>query len=223
VTTPTINLTAMFAVPFVTLPLPGARQLNPALLPLIAARSTEGHRDTQLPPSPLCFRSREDVFEWPEEPARSLRREMLGGVCQAVMAANTFTEAEFDSFSVQARARLVIVRRDGALPALSIPLASWCALYCVAAPSPEPSRVDSAMLRLYESRMANMFLDASNWRLRPPFSPGHQLWRPTSGEMAVFPASIMHEVALNRGDSDLILILARIRFARPDMESLPPW
>jgi len=221
--TPTINVTAMFAVPLVTLPLPGARELNAALAPLFSARATPAYRDPQLRPAPLCFRSREDLFEWPEEAAARLRGAVLGAVCQAVMAANTFTEAEFDAFSIQARARFVIVRRDGALPASSIPLAAWCALYCVAAPSLEPSRPDSAMLRLYESRMANMFLDASNWRLRPPFSPGHQLWRPTPGEIAVFPASIMHEVALNKGDSDLVMVMARVRFARPDMEALPAW
>lgn len=222
-TEPQINVSAMFAVPLVTLPLPSARQLNPALGALFSGRAIEAHRDPHLQPVPLCFRSREDLFEWPEEAAVQLRREILGAVCQAVMAANTFSEAEFDAFSVQARARFVIVRRDGALPASSVPLAAWCALYCVAAPSPQAARADSAMLRLYEYRMANMFLDASNWRLRPPFSPGHQLWRPRPGEIAVFPASIMHEVALNRGDSDLIMVVARIRFARPDMEALPPW
>jgi hypothetical protein len=43
--------------------------------------------------------------------------------------------------------------------------------------------------------------------------------------MAVFPAWIPHEVALNRGDRDLILIIARVRFADPRVEgqTLPPW
>jgi hypothetical protein len=41
--------------------------------------------------------------------------------------------------------------------------------------------------------------------------------------MAVFPGSILHEVALNRGDSELWLVLARARFAAPGMEGLPPW
>jgi len=109
------------------------------------------------------------------------------------------------------------------MPATSVPLATWCAVYCVAAPLPNPARADSGSLRLYESRMGGMLLDASNWRLRAPFSPGHSLWRPTPGEMAVFPAWVLHEIALNRGDADLILVLARARFSRPGMEALPPW
>jgi hypothetical protein len=220
---PAADVTAMFAVPLVTLPLPGSRELNPALLSLFNGRATAAHHDPHLRVDPLCFRSREDLFEWPGEAPAALRRDLLGCVCQAVMAANTFTDAEFDAFSVQGRARFVIVRRDGALPATSVPLASWCALYCVAAPAPNPARPDSGALRLYESRMANMFLDASNWRLRPPFSPGHQLWLPTPGAIAVFPASVLHEVALNRGDGDLVLVVARFRFARQDMDALPPW
>lgn len=220
---PTAKVTAMFAVPLVTVPLPGGPALNPALLSLFNARASAGPHDPNLRVDPLCFRAPEDLFEWPGEVPGELRRGLLGCVCQAVMAANTFTDAEFDAFSVQARARFVIIRRDGALPASSAPMASWCALYCVAAPPPNPARPDSGALRLYESRMSNMFLDASNWRLRPPFSSGHQLWTPVSGQIAVFPASVQHEVALNRADSDLVLVIARFRFARPDMEALPPW
>jgi len=220
-TAPVTNLTAMFAVPFASLALEHAARLNPGLAALFAPRATDAYRDRLTPGDRLCFRGQEDLFDWPE--AAELRAEMLGGLCAAVMAANTFTEAEFDAFSVQARARLIVVRPDGALPASSLPLATWCALYCVAAPAPNPARPDSASLRLYESRLGNMLLDASNWRLRPPFSPGHTLWRPAPGEMAVFPAWILHEVTLNRGESDLMLVLARARFARPGMEALPPW
>lgn len=220
-TVPTTNLTAMFAVPFASVPLARAVQLNASLTALCQQRATDEYRDPLASSDPLCFRGREELFEWPE--AAELRQEMLGGLCAAVMAANTFTEAEFDAFSVQARARFIIVRPNGAVPATSVPLATWCAVYCVAAPAPNPARPDSGSLRLYESRMGNMLLDASNWRLRPPFSPGHNLWRPAPGEMAVFPAWVLHEVALNRGDSDLILVLARARFGHPGMEALPPW
>ncbi|MFI4877778.1 MAG: hypothetical protein ACHP9U_02870 [Steroidobacterales bacterium] len=220
---PPLSVNPLFAVPFISALLPGAQALNPALLALFGARATEAYRDGQLKPDPLCFRSREDLFDWPEPAAANLRGEVLGAVCQAVMAASTLTEAEFDGLAVQARARFVVVRPNGALPAASVPLASWCALYCVAVPAPHPSRADSAAVRLYETRLASMFLDASNSQLRPPFTPGHQVWHPVPGEIAVFPASIMHEVALNRGDRDLVLVAARLRFAHPRMEALPPW
>lgn len=220
---PPLSVNPLFAVPFVSALLPGAPALNPALLALFGARASEAYRDGQPKSDALCFRSREDLFDWPEPAAANLRGEMLGAVCRAVMAVSTLTEAQFDGLSVQARARFVVVRRDGALPAASVPLASWCALYCVAGPTRHPSRADSAAVRLYETRLGNMFMDASNSHLRPPFVPGHQVWHPVPGEIAVFPASIMHEVALNRGDSDLVLVAARLRFAHPGMEALPPW
>jgi hypothetical protein len=70
-----------------------------------------------------------------------------------------------------------------------------------------------------------MFLDAANWAMREPFHYGHHLWRPVPGEMAVFPAWLPHEVALNRGDRDLLLVIARVRFANPgaEVEMMPPW
>ena len=68
-----------------------------------------------------------------------------------------------------------------------------------------------------------MFIDAANWQLRPPFGADHHIWRPVPGQMSVFPASMPHEVALNRSDSDLMLVMIRARFAHPDSPALPPW
>ncbi len=74
-------------------------------------------------------------------------------------------------------------------------MASWYAIYCVAAPAPARARGDSGALRLYGVRDAKMFMDAANWRLRTPFSGTHHLWRLEPGRMAVFPASVLHEIA----------------------------
>jgi len=96
-------------------------------------------------------------------------------------------------------------------------------LYCVAAPAPAPERADSGALRLYEARMGAMFMDASNWRMRPPFNPGHHIWQPVPGQMVVFPASIMHEVALNRAEGDLGARRGADAVCGPGMESMPAW
>jgi hypothetical protein len=68
-----------------------------------------------------------------------------------------------------------------------------------------------------------MFLDATNSQLQAPFSVTHYVWRPVAGEMAVFPASILHEVALNRAGEDLLLVTARLRFVHRDQQVQPPW
>jgi hypothetical protein len=148
---------------------------------------------------------------------------MLGAVSAAVMAANGYPDAEFEALGVRARARFAIVRPNGGMPGTTAPLASWCAIYCIAAPPPAPGRADSGVLRLYAVRHASMFLDATNSQLRAPFSVTHYIWRPVAGEMAVFPASILHEVALNRAGEDLLLVTARMRFVHRDQQAQPPW
>jgi hypothetical protein len=217
------TLVPISATPFAVVALGGPADLNASLASLFLARATEEYRDAALRPDPLCFRSREELFEWPEEAVGHLRRQMLAGICAAVMAANLYTQAEFEALRVQARARFAIVRPDGSIPAATSPMASWYAVYCVASPPAAPARGDSGVLRLYAVRDAKMFMDAANWRLRAPFSGTHHVWRPVAGELAVFPASILHEVALNRAAADLLLVTVRLRFAHAGQAAMPPW
>lgn len=209
-TTP--HIVPIFAAPLAVVPIEGADELNPVLARHFAASATDERRDPSLPADALCFRSREDVFEWRDEAVVRLRRQMLAGVCAVVMEVNGYTEAELEAMALQARARFAIVRPDGCIPAGTAPMASWCAVYCVAAPPGEPRREDSGVLRLYAVRNINMFIDAGNARLRAPFEPSHMTWRLEPGTMAVFPGSLLHEVALNRGTADLVLVGARVRF-----------
>ncbi|HXZ60246.1 MAG TPA: hypothetical protein VEG26_08660 [Steroidobacteraceae bacterium] len=222
-TAPATTLMPIFATPFAEVALPVDSALNDSLAALLAARATEERRDAERGHDPLCYVSREDLFEWQDEPVAALRSELLAGLCPAVLATTLHTEAEFDQLGIQARARFVIIRADGCLPARSLPLASWCAIYCVAAPPAPAGRADSGLLRLYESRLGSMFADATTWRMRPPFAGGHHLWRPKAGSMAAFPAHLAHEIALNRGKGDLVLVIARIRFANPGQQAAPPW
>jgi len=216
------SIVPIFATPFAVVPSGAPAELNAALASLFLGRATEEFRDPVAARDPLCFRSREDLLEWQSEPVARLGRELLGGVCAVVMAVNRYTDAEFDALGVQARARFMVVRPNGCMPAASAPMASWCAVYCVATPPPSPTRADSAVLRLYAIREPAMFMDAANWGLREPYSGTHHVWRPVPGEMAVFPASILHEVALNRSEADLLLVTARVRFARPGQVT-PSW
>ena len=105
------------------------------------------------------------------------------------MAANLYTEEQFDALGMQARARFVIVRPNGALPPRKLPLASWCAIYCVCGPRPQ-SRPAARQRRAAAVRATASA--ACSWMpptgpLRQPFTHGHHLWRPIPGEMAVFP------------------------------------
>lgn len=220
---PAAALMPIFATPFAEVALPLESALNQSLAALLAGRATEEHRESGERRDPLCYLSREYLLEWRDEPVAALRSELLAGLCSAVLATTLHTEAEFDELGVQARARFAIIRPDGCLAAQSLALASWCAIYCVAAPPAPPGRADSGVLRIYESRLGGMFADATTWRMRPPFAGGHHLWRPCPGSMAVFPAHLAHEIALNRSDREMVLVIARVRFANPGQQAAPPW
>ena len=154
---PAATLTPIFATPFAQVALPVESALNDSLATLFTARATEERRDTGARRDPLCYLSREELFDWPDEPVAALRGVLLAGLCPAVRASTLYTEAEFDRLGIQARARFAIIRPDGCLPAQSLPLASWCAIYCVAAAPAPAARADSGALRLYESRLGGMF------------------------------------------------------------------
>jgi hypothetical protein len=217
------SVVPIFATPFGVLPLPEAEKLNPLLAELFAARAAADAAGAAGGSGPLCYRSRDDLFEWTDEPVRKVAGEMLRGVCSVVGIVNDFTTAQFQALTLQARGWFTIVRPDGALPATCYPMTSWCGMYCVTAPEPSPERRDSGVLRLYESRLGAMFSDATNGEMRIPFTTGHYTWRPVPGQLAVFPASLTHELALVRSAGELMLVTVRARFVGPGQQAQASW
>jgi hypothetical protein len=211
----------ILAIPFGVVPLPEAGALNPALAALFAARMrTEGPQPRR---SPLCYQSQDDLLEWREDPVPELAAAIFRGVYSVVNAVNDFTEAQFSAFQVQARGWFTVIAPDGGVAAASYPLTAWCGIYCVAAPEPSPTRADSGVLRLYESRFGTMFADATNATMKLPFTPGHHGWRPVPGQLAVFPGPLTHEIALNRSDGPLMLVTVRVRFVAPGQQGMARW
>jgi hypothetical protein len=210
----------IFAIPLGVVPLPEAEALNPALGALFAARM---QADTRTEPrDPLCYRSHDDLLEWPEDPIPQVAASIARGVKSVVSAVNDFTEDQLSSFAVQARGWFTVVSPDGRVPAASYPLTAWCGVYCVAAPPPSATRMDSGVLRLYESRLGTMFSDVTNAAMRIPFRPGHYGWQPVPGQLAVFPGSLTHEIALVRSPAELVLMTVRVRFVAPGQQG-PAW
>jgi hypothetical protein len=211
----------ILATPFGVVPLADAAALNPALLALFAARIRADGQGGQR--NPLCHRGRDDLLEWPEAPVRRLGAAILRGVSAVVRDVNELSEAELNSFAVQARGWFTVVETNGRIAAASHPLTAWCAVYCVAAPAAASARPDSGVLRLYESRLGTMFADATTAAMRKPFTPGHYSWRPVPGQMAVFPASLTHEIALVRSAGQLVLVTVRLRFVAPGQQGAARW
>lgn len=212
----------IFATPFGLATVPDAAELNPAAAQLFSARATLERAD---PASrmPQMFRSRDDLLKWPDEPVRRLTTGITGAALSVVRQINELADEQFVALNLQARAWFTIVRSDGNVPSDSYANAAWCVVYCVAAPEPSPSRHDSGLLRLHESFRATMFSDATNTMLRAPYQGGHSTWQPMPGQLAVFPASVTHEVALLRGQGDLVLVTALLRFLAPGQTGMPWW
>jgi hypothetical protein len=213
----------IFAMPFGVVALPEAEKLNPLVAELLAARAQADGAGLAQASQPLCYVSGDDLLDWGDEPVRKVSAEVLRAVRSVVAAVNDFTDLQWQSLTLQARGWFTIVRQNGCLAARNYPLTSWCAIYCVAAPQPAPERRDSGVLRLYESRLGTMFSDASNSVTRIPYTPGHYTWRPVPGQVAVFPASTTHEIALIRAAGQLLLMTLRVRFVAPGQEGLPRW
>ena len=180
------SLTPIFATPFASLQLPITVGVNCESQQLLLGHVTAQYRCPQKSNNPLLFQGRDDLFERPQPPIQRLRAQMLRALATAVAACNEYTEQEFGELSVQARAHFARVAPDGFLPDTSYAQATWCAIYCVAAPELTTDRPLNAVLRLYETRLANTLLDASNWRLKPPYSLAHQAWRPAPGTWSCF-------------------------------------
>jgi hypothetical protein len=213
-------ITPILATPFGIISLPQAAAINAELSDLAARRVVS----SPAPGSdPLHLRSTDDLFEWQEQAVDTLRADMLQGIYSIVGAANELSEPQLRAFRLEARAWMNILNTEGFVPVATYPLSAWCAIYCVAAPPASDARIDSGVLRLYESRFGTMFQDASNSSLRFPFKAAHYSWRPVPGEMAVFPASLLHEIALLRAPGQLIWATARIRFVAPGQQGIGRW
>jgi hypothetical protein len=211
----------ILAIPFGVVPLPEAEALNTALAALFAARMRSDRPAQQR--NPLCYRSSDDLLEWPEEPVRQLAPAIFRGVNAVVAAVNDFSAEQLNSFKIQARGWFTVVAENGQVSSTQYPMTAWCAIYCVAAPESSATRADSGLLRLYESRLGTMFADATNAAMRVPYKPGHYTWRPVPGQMAVFPGSLTHEVALQRSAGQLLLVTVRVRFVAPGQQGWTRW
>ncbi len=211
----------ILAIPFGVVPIPEALPHNPELVELFTARRQAD--SARLQPQPRVYQGTEDLLTWTEEPVRLLAEGMFKGLYAIVDAVNNFTEDQLHSIRLEARSRFTVIERDGHVPMTQHTLTAWCAIYCVAAPLPAPDRQDSGALRIYETRLGTSFADATTAVMRLPFMTGHYGWRPVPGQMAVFPGSLAHEIAMVRSPGQLVLVTMRARFLGPRQEGLSRW
>ena len=178
-----------------------------------AAVDAGADRDFNRRLAGLCASQRSgDPLHLADATAVELKRLILGQASTVVASLNSIGPAEFGKLQVQARGWCSIVQRNGYVPAQHFPGASWLAVYCVQAGEAEAGSKGAGVLRLYERRLGSIYRDASTWELQQPYRYGNHTWTPVPGWMALFPASVPHEVSVVRSDTALILVFAMIRF-----------
>ena len=214
------TIVPILAVPLGMATLPDFETLNPGLVQLFERRVAG---DGSPRRNPLRYTGADDLLEWPEPPVQRFTQGLVGALYSVIGGLNEFTETQLRSLKMEARAWFTVLRTNGNVPAANFPLTAWCAIYCVNAPSLGDARSDGGVVRLYESRLGTMFQDASNAAMRIPYKHAHYTWRPTAGDLIIFPASLTHEVALLRAQGELTLITARIRFVGADQKGYGRW
>ncbi len=204
-------------------PLPGVIQQNPAVAEVMRWHAAADGSRKASGSNPRVHVGSDDPTTWSEEPMRAVLAEMMRGVVWVARSVNRFAPGEFEAFTVQTRAEYVIVQRDGGLGARNHPMTAWTGIYCVEAPAPAPERLDSGQLRIYESRMGNMFADATTDTMTIPFRPGHYGWTLKPGVLVVFPGGLLYEIAPVRGDGELLVLTVRARFLAPGQTGVTGW
>lgn len=191
-----ITVGSAFAVPMGRTRLRSCERLNQELERLFLARESDEFRNptpSHVPQSEL-FESRFNLFTWPEPCVQELRRFVLEGVAQTVVAATTTTLEQLSRFRFQNHTWFHITRFAGAFVAHNHPLASWSAVYCVRAG--EEQVYPSGVLRFLDPRgPANAYVDHGNAELRAPFATRPIEMQLAPGELVVFPSYVFHEVS----------------------------
>jgi hypothetical protein len=221
-----VNLVARSVMPILATPLGiatigDAAEFNGALRELFAQRVAAGRGLGRAEPLRVC--SSDDLLEWPEAPVRQLAGAIAGAVYRFIGDVSEIDESHLRACKLEARAWFTLLRPDGRVPAANYPLTAWCAIYCVSAPTSVEGRADSGIVRLYESRLSTSFQDASNAAMRIPYSQAHYTWRPTAGQLVIFPGSLTHEVAPLRATGELLLVTARCRFVGAGQQGHSRW
>jgi len=217
------TITPIHATPLGVVPLPEAARWNTAAAEVVTRRAAVDAAIAIPRSSPFTQVGTDDAMAWNDEPVRALIAEVLRGVAWVARTVNRFPRGEFESFALQARVMYVIVSRDGGLGARNHPMSAWTGIYCLEAPEPAADRPDSGLLRIYESRMRNMFADATTDTMVLPFRPGHYGYQLAPGVLAVFPGGEMYEIAPVRGAGRLLALTVQARFVAPGQKGASRW
>ena len=224
--TPVPEVTPFFAVPIGRVTFPDVEPLCDALETLFLAKAAEGepwrHQKYIDTMHGDLFESRFDLFRWPEAPVRR-----LAGLCHEALALhvgqlNGYDAAALEKLRFDYHAWFHVTRKHGFQGQHNHPNASWSGIFCVHPGDELPDRPDSGLVRFHDPRThIDMYSDAGNRHLQPPWSMGTCDWRHRRGQLLLFPSYLRHEIYPYAGDRPRIVVAFNCWITRADQRRAP--
>lgn len=217
------QITPAFAVPFGEVALPDAEPLNAELRTLFLEREAEGAKWRNPNPSmrvnPELFESHFDLFEWPEPCVQKLREFCWGALSRLIGQLNGYGPDVMSRIKISAHVWYHVTRDRGFFGLHNHPMASWSGVYCVSAGEDDGTNPDSGALHFANPlHLANMFIDAANRKLRPPYSMAGKSFKLKAGQLVLFPSWVNHEVLPFYGRGERITVAFNTWFNLPAEE-----
>jgi len=215
------NLFTLFSVPLIQAQLPQCDRLNQELRSLILQKESLGAAAQN--PSPAMaipkglFESRFDFFTMPDPCVVALRKFCMSWLYQSIGELSGYDAATLSALTVHSHTWFHVTRSGGYFSLHNHPMASWSGVYCIDPGDADPANeLDGAISFLNPMGIANMFVDAGNTRLKPPFSGKNFSMRLRAGELILFPSYLFHQVLPYTGSRERITVAFNCWFANPE-------
>ena len=216
-----VEINPVFAVPLAQDTYPEAASENLAIRELLLARENAGSHYANSNPSlkqqPGVFESDFTLFSWPEPCIQKLRAFCWSVLGQTLQSLNRYSAEEMQRLQIFSHTWYHVTRNGGFTIMHTHPMASWSGVYCVDPGSTPHDRPESGVLRFHNPHhYSNLFLDAGNLRLKPPYHHGTWSHRFKAGDLVLFPSWLQHEVLPFYGDDERITIAFNCWFGMKD-------
>lgn len=205
------QLASMFAVPMFQAQHPNPAALNADLKALFLSREHDkqsyGNPAHSLKQQDGVFESDFTLFSWPETCVQTLRAFCWTELGKAVQELNGYDQEEMRRLQIFSHTWFHVTRCGGFVINHIHPMASWSGVYCVDPGETPDDKPESGVLRFHNPHFySNVFLDAGNARLRPPYHHGSWSFRLQPGQLILFPSWLQHEVLPFYGGDERITV-----------------
>jgi uncharacterized protein (TIGR02466 family) len=190
-----------------------------ALHKLILAHEQPAERKADSP-QPLhrnVFESEFDFLDWREPASLALKQLMHRRLAEVILHSSNFGQEMLLKLKIVCESWFHITRSGGYVRSHNHPQHSWSAIYCVDPGDPEPEYDhDAGHLLFFDPRnSAGMFLDMANSELTSSYNFHTLRFRPSAGELIIFPSYVWHAVEPYHGERPRITVAANFRFNLP--------